>query len=111
MSETIIKTLIKRLSEDLEIKTSEDFLGDLFEERAEEIHERIGHNTEYKKQLRKTCELQEEIKQKFEKAWEIIEIIEEYNQEIYERNYLSEKLIYKQGLLDGILFIIEGAKQ
>ena len=111
MSDNFITELVKRLSNDLETKPSVDFIGDVFEERSEEMHSMISSNNEYKKRTRKICKIEDEIKEKFNNAWEILEVIEKHYKEVYARNYLCEKIMYKQGLLDGILFIIEGTKR
>ncbi len=111
MSEKFVNQLIKALREDLEVESSNDYIGDLFEERAENIHTTIGSNSEYKKQTIKICDVEDEIKGKIYNYQEIIPLVEKHNSIMYKRNYLCEKLMYKQGVLDGILFIIEGAKK
>lgn len=111
MSDNFIKQVISKLREDLEVKPAEDFVGELFEKRAEDIHTVVGQNSGYKEHSKKITEIEKEISKKFDNPMEIIEIIERRDGITYDRICLSEKLMYKQGLLDGLVLITEGIKQ
>ena len=111
MSDKFIKQMVSKLGEDLEIKPAEDIVGELFEKRAEDIHTVVGQNSGYRKHSKKISEIEEEISKKFENPMEVMELIEKRDGITYERNCLSEKLMYKQCLLDGILLIAEGTKR
>jgi len=108
MSKKFIKQLIGRLRDDLEVEPSDDFIGDLFEERAENIHATIGSNSEYIRRTEIISNMQKKIIEKIDNLEEIAPLVEKHNNTLYDRNYLCEKLMYKHGVLDGILFIVEG---
>ena len=110
MSEDILKVILDKLENDLNIETSIDFIGDLFNQRAEKIHSAISTNKEYKQKLKNLHSLDEEIIAKYENGLEIISTIEEFNDSYSEMSSVIEKQMYKYGLYDGMKLIIEGMK-
>lgn len=108
MKEDFIKQIIDSLEKELHTKKSNDFIGDIFEQRVEDIYAAMMNNKKYKKHMDKVNELNIEIQNKFADAWKMIE---KYEEIAYDRSVVGEKLMYKYGLLDGILFILEGTKK
>lgn len=110
-----IKTLeqiTSKLEEELDRKGKGNFIDELFDVRAEALHIDIRGNLEYKKSTGKVKQIDNEIKMKYgNKYWEIIHLIEKYEEATTDDGVLCEKLMYKHGVLDGMKLILDGTKQ
>jgi len=111
MKEDFINQTLDKLEKELHIKSNNDFIGDLFEERAEEFHMAIIKNSDYKKLANDISKINDKIMAKYENAWEIINEIEEYVGATYKMQDLIEKQMYKFGIYDGMKLILEGIKR
>ena len=100
MDDKFVKQILDKLENDLNIAPSKDFIGNLFDQRAEKIHTSISKNKEYKKQLKILHKLNDEI----------ISLIEDFKDNYIDTTSLIEKQMYKYGLYDGMKLIIEGLK-
>ena len=105
-----IKQIIRILEEKLPAKTSKDFIGDLFEQRAEDIYAIIVKNEEYRNSTKEIYELEDKMLEIIKNSDEVNKLVERHYDKVYERCYLSDKLMYKHGVLDGLRIIIEGTK-
>ena len=110
MKTEVVKHIISFLEENLDSQQRDDFIGKLFEQRAEELHMLIMNNKEYKQYANEISKLDEEIHNKFENSWEILNLIEKHENIAFKSSYICEKLMYKHGLLDGIQLILDGTK-
>lgn len=110
MNEILIEKILNKLEKDLSIEESIDFIGELFEERADTIHLEITKHKEYKKYIDQINEIDEQMKERFNNYWEIIEVIEKSRNITYKNSDLCEKLIYKYGIYDGMKLVLEGTK-
>ena len=110
MDDEFVKQLLDKLENDLNISSCNDFIGNLFDQRAEKIHTSISKNKEYKEQLKVLHKLNDEIIAKYENGREIISLIEDFKDNYIDTTSLIEKQMYKYGLYDGMKLIIEGLK-
>lgn len=110
MDNEFINKLIKTLERNLYINVKDNLIEELFYDRSEKFHEAITKNKKYKAYMKKINDIDKEIAEKFENRWEIINMIEKYTNATYEGEELCEKLMYKYGVLDGMLLIIQGTK-
>lgn len=111
MNNLFITELIGTLEKNLHISRNNNFIEDLFNDRSEKFHKAITQNKEYKEYMKKINNIDEEITEKFKNRWEIIHMIEKYTNATFECEELCEKLMYKYGVLDGLLLITQGTKQ
>ena len=110
MDDKFVKQLLDKLENDQNIAPSEDFIGSLFDQRAEKIHTSISKHKEYKEQLKILHNLNDEIIAKYENGREIISLIEDFKDNYIVTTSLIEKQMYKYGLYDGMKLILEGLK-
>ena len=99
MTKALFENLLDQLEQDLQLEKSHDFIGELCEERAEIMHMAIV------KQLRM------EIRDTFQDYRLVFEYIEKYDKIKRENQYLYEKQMYKHGVYDGIMLLLEGMKK
>lgn len=112
MNKNVIEKLSEIIEKDANIEKNEDYIKSLFEQRAEEIYKEITNNKEYKNELLKLQNIDDEIDKKFpNNALEITQIIEERINKSRYINSLCEKLIYKHGFHDGIVLILKGLEK
>ena len=110
MDDQFIKKIIQNLKKDLYITESDDFIGDLFEQRTEDIDSAIINNKEYAKYLKRNIEITNEMINKLGNSNEVKSLLEEYLHITSKSNDLCEKIMYKYGILDGMLLVLEGTK-
>lgn len=111
MEKEFIKQIIDTLKGKIQNEKNDDIIEELFDKRSENIHIAISQNKEYRKYMDKISKIDEEIEGKFDNPREVAEIIERHENIAYESSYICEKLMYKHGLVDGMLLILEGTKQ
>lgn len=110
MNNEFIYKLMEELEKKLHISKNDDLIDVLFNDRLEKFHEAITKNQKYKAYMKKVNNIDKEISKKFENRWEIINIIEKYTNATDEGAEICEKLMYKYGVLDGMLLILQGTK-
>ena len=110
MKKELIEQILEKLEDELHIEKNSDFIGELFDDRADTIHSEITKHKEYKKNIDKMNVIDEEIKEKFSNYWDIIKLIEKSRNITYKNSDLCEKLMYKYGVYDGMKLILEGTK-
>lgn len=110
MEKELIEQILEKLENDLHIEKNADFIGELFEDRADTIHFEITKHEEYKKYIDKINEIDEEIKGKFSNYWDIVKIIEKSRNITYKNSESCEKFMYKYGIYDGMKLLLEGTK-
>lgn len=111
MKKEVISKILNELKKDLEMKNEEDYIGELFEDRAETIHGIIMNNKMYKEQREEIYKIEKEIQEKYKNHREIIQLIEKHENVIYDRSDMCEKLMYKYGVYEGMSLIINGINQ
>lgn len=111
MKNEIGNKIVRGLEEELYVERNIDFIGELFEKRAETIHIAITKNEEYEEYLEGLKEINNEIREKFNNSKEIIRMIEMYENAERKGSRLYEKVMYKYGMHDGIKLILEGTKE
>lgn len=110
MNKEFTEKLIEILQEKLNTNKKQDLIEEVFNDRLEEFHKAIIQNKDYKEYMKKINKIDKEITGKFKNRWEIVEIIEKYNNATCELEYLCEKLMYKFGVLDGLLLITQSSE-
>lgn len=75
MKKEFIEQILEKLENDLHIEKNADFIGELFDDRADTIHFEITKHKEYKKYIDEINKIDEEIKEKFNSYWDIIKIL------------------------------------
>lgn len=110
MDKELFEQIFEKLEKELNIEKSVDFIGELLDERSEMIHLEISDKKEYKAHVSSVTEIEEEIGRKISNPIDIISLIEEHENEVYENYSKCEKLMYKYGLYDGMKLVIEGMK-
>lgn len=110
MKKELIEQILEKLEDELHIEKNSDFIGELFDDRADTIHSEITKHKEYKKYIDQINEIDEEIKEKSNNYWDIIKVIEKSRNITYKNSDLCEKLMYKYGLYDGMKLILEGTR-
>ncbi len=111
MEKDFVNLILETLEKNMNINKSEDFIGELFEQRAEDIHREITQDKKYKKQMKRVAYINENIINQYENAIDMIKVMEEYANVIDEIEDTIEKSMYKHGLYDGLKLIIEGMKK
>ena len=99
MMETTYSQIIKRLEKELNMENNLNIIDELFETRGEDYHLAITNNEEHN-----------EIKKDNKHYKEFLKAFEKYEDASCDMGYLTEKLMYKFGLLDGMKIILEGTK-
>lgn len=94
----------------IEKESIDDFIGTLFEQRAEDMHTSVTKSEKYKCQLKKVHSVNDKILSKYENAKDIIEDFEESQDVHGELGEIIEKEMYKYGLYDGMQLILKGLK-
>ncbi len=102
--------IIKCLEKELNMEDKDSIIEELFETRGEDLHIAITKNKEYKKLWEKIEQTDSEIRKDTKHSKELLEAFEKYEDASCEMGYLTEKLMYKLGLQDGIKIILEGTK-
>lgn len=110
MNNEIIERLKEILQRGLNTSKDEDLIEEIFNSRMEEFHKDIIKNKQYKEYMKTINKIDKEIKNKFNNYEDIINVIEKHNNATCELEYLCEKLMYKFGLLDGLLLITQCSK-
>lgn len=110
MNNEIIERLKEILQRGLNTSKDEDLIEEIFNSRMEEFHKDIIKNKQYKEYMKTINKIDKEIKNKFNNYEDIINVIEKHNNATSELEYLCEKLMYKFGLLDGLLLITQCSK-
>ncbi len=113
MNDDFISNILDSLERNIHISQEniDDFIGTLFEQRAEDMHTSVTKSEKYKNQLKKVHSVNDKILSKYENAKEIIEDFEESQDVHGELGELIEKEMYKYGLYDGMKLMIEGMKK
>ena len=110
MMETIYNQIIKRLEKELNMENNENIIDELFETRGEDFHLAITKNKEHKKLCEKIEQADNEIKEDNEHYKEFLKAFEKYEDASCEMGYLTQKLMNKFGILDGMKINLEGTK-
>ena len=110
MMETTYSQIIKRLEKELNMENNLNIIDELFETRGEDFHLAITNNEEHKKLCKKIEQADNEIKKDNKHYKEFLKAFEKYEDASCDMGYLTEKLMYKFGLLDGMKIILEGTK-
>ncbi|WP_270739442.1 hypothetical protein [Massilioclostridium coli] len=111
MTKALFENLLDQLEQDLQLEKNHDFIGELCEERAEIMHMSIVKNQEYKQHMNIIKQLRMEIRDTFQDDRLVFEYIEKYDKIKRENQYLYEKQMYKHGVYDGIMLLLEGMKK
>lgn len=83
----------------------------MYDKRSCDLYSSLSTSEEYEKNSNKISEIYEIIENKYEDSKEIINLFEEYSNAVYCSNYLSEKIMYKHGIMDGMQLIIDGLEK
>lgn len=108
--EEIYDKIIKRLEKELKMENYENVIDELFEIRGENFHRAIMDNEEHQKLREKRKQVENEIRKNNENHKEFLKELEKFEDASSDMGYLTEKLMYKYGLLDGMNIILEGTK-
>ena len=90
---------------------SENMILTMYDKRSLDLYSSLSTSEEYEKNSNKISKIYEMIENKYEDSKEIIKLFEEYSSAVYCSNYLSEKIMYKHGIMDGMQLIIDGLEK
>lgn len=61
MEKDFVNSILETLEKTMNINKSEDFIGELFEQRAKDIHRKNTQDKKYKKQMKRVAYINENI--------------------------------------------------
>lgn len=103
--------ILNMLKKEFNEVQSENMILTMYDKRSCDLYSSLSTSEEYEKNSNKISEIYEIIENKYEDSKEIINLFEEYSNAVYCSNYLSEKIMYKHGIMDGMQLIIDGLEK
>ena len=90
---------------------SENMILRMFDARRCKIETSIMKSKDYKKYSKEIDKVYDELSEKYNNSYKIINSFEKYSDAIYSRECIYDKLLYKYGVMDGMKLIIDGVEK
>ena len=108
---SIEEGILNYLEKDFFNLEKNDVIGDLFDEKFDEIQQAVIDTDIYKSYREQINEIENLIYSKISNNSTLITLIEKYFEMIFEREKSVEKLIYKYGIYNGMTLILSGTEK
>ena len=111
MDKNIINKVLDSISKELDIDKNVDVITELFISREDELHD-IYRKTKASKEISESLKkLSDEISKEYENDVDILAKFDEYSDLSYQYSYACEKLMYRLGVSDALILMLELANK
>ena len=107
MYKKFINSVLDKMSNELDLDKNLDIITELFISRDDELHDMFMKSKEYKVIKEKLDKLSKEITKKYENSIDILTAFEDYSDLVDSKSYACEKLMYRLGVSDALILILE----
>lgn len=107
MYKKFINSVLDKMSNELDLDKNLDVITELFISRDDELHDMFMKSKEYKVIKEKLDKLSKEITKKYENSIDILTAFEDYSDLVDSKSYACEKLMYRLGVSDALILILE----